>query len=95
MLGVVELVLLLSIRAAFAEPPNSSTVTQGPGQQATVVARLVLVGGYEALPDLAFPSVQSRAILENEDEGVESLILHFNGEAHLPACARSDTLDCR
>jgi len=39
-----------------------------------VVARLVLVGGYEALPDLAFPSVQSRANLENEDEGVESLI---------------------
>jgi hypothetical protein len=53
---------------------------------------LVLVGGYEAL-DLALPSVHGRAILENEDEGVESLILHFNGEAHLPACARSDALD--
>jgi len=47
--------------------------------------------GYEAL-DLAFPSVQGRATLENEDEGVKSLIFHFNGEAHLPACARSDTL---
>jgi len=57
-----------------------------------VVARLPLVRGYEGL-DLAFPSVKGRAILENQDEGVESLILHFNDEDHLPACARSDTLD--
>jgi len=36
-----------------------------------VAAKLVLVGGYEAL-DLAFQSVHGRVIRENKDEGVES-----------------------